>query len=147
MKRFLCVLLVFLMITPVLAEGIDLASLSFEELRILQTRISQEMTTRPEWKEVPVPPGLYQIGVDIPAGDWCITCDDSCFETHIDYGSGLNESLTRVSSGIEWRGFIYKDEDGENITFKNVRLIEGYYLQIEYGTAVFSNPTKKTLGF
>ena len=88
MKRFLCVLLVFLMITPVLAEGIDLASLSFEELRILQTRISQEMTTRPEWKEVPVPPGLYQIGVDIPAGDWCITCDDSCFETHIDYGSG-----------------------------------------------------------
>ena len=86
MKKFVVMLLACLMIAScACADEIDLSSLSFDELRELQTKISKELTSRPEWKEVPVPPGLYKVGEDIPAGDWCIKC-----------GNAVNDSIYEI---------------------------------------------------
>ena len=77
MKRFLCILLICLMITPALAESIDLSALSFDELRSLQTQLNKELVSRPEWKEVTVPMGIWVVGSDIPAGAYSIISTDS----------------------------------------------------------------------
>ena len=148
MKRFLCMLIACLMIVPVVfSEGIDLSALSFDELRELQTRISIELTTRPEWKSVPVPPGFYQIGVDIPAGEWCLKCGKSKYgSVHVRYGDEPNESMTDVGS-LRFHSFIYQVADESNVDFVNITLTEGWYILIEDGTLLFTTPEKVKLGF
>ena len=149
MKKLIAILLVLLMIAPsACAENIDLSSLSFDELRTLQTRISQELTKRPEWKEVPVPAGIYQIGVDIPAGDWCIKCGKSEYGfISVSYGSGTNESGTEVSVPCEYIGMIDAKPDDSKVTFINIKLKEGYYISFDYGSAIFTTPEKVKLDF
>ena len=148
MKRFLCVLLACLMITPAFAESVDLSSLSFDELRTLQSRISQELITRPEWKNVSVPPGLYKVGVDIPAGDWCLKCGNtSVGYVYLRYGKNINESGTEVGSPKEWYGYIHKDQDGSSLTALNIKMMDGYYLDVSSGEVVFTIPEKVDLGF
>ena len=46
----------------------NLSEMSYDELIALQKDITNEIMSRPEWKEVEVPAGQYTIGVDIPAG-------------------------------------------------------------------------------
>lgn len=76
MKKLIAVLLLCCMfIYPAVAE-IDLSSLSFYELAELRRNCQFEMMNRPEWKEVQVPQGIWQVGKDIPAGDWIIKCAD-----------------------------------------------------------------------
>ena len=149
MKRFLVLLLVALLILPAtLAEDIDLKKLSFDELRILQTRVSKEIVKRPEWKEVTVPAGLYQVGVDIPAGEWCLKCGKTSYGyVNISYGEGTNESGTKVCFPCEFMGMIYEKSDGTNPDFRNIKLKEGYYIEIEYGSVKFTTPEKVDLGF
>ena len=56
--------------------------MSFEELCSLQQWVADEIVSRPEWKEVKVPKGYWRIGVDIPAGVYCIELQDksgSCY--------------------------------------------------------------------
>lgn len=149
MKRLLCAVIAALMIVPVsFAEGIDLTSLSFEELRTLQARISQELATRPEWKAVEVPAGLYQVGVDIPAGEWCLKCGETKYGfVNISYGKATNDSGTKVGIPCEFMGMIYEESDRTNVDFRNITLSDGFYLEIEYGSVVFSQPEKIDLGF
>lgn len=152
MKRFLSVFLVCILIVPfAIAEDVDLSGLSFEELKILQTRISKEMTNRPEWKSVPVPPGFYQVGVDIPAGDWCITCGDSEYSyVKVECGENPNDTKTRIATkGWQFGKIIYKEGAGEGVNPEslNVTLIEGHYIAIDYGQAVFSPQERVDLGF
>lgn len=76
MKKLISVLLLLCMLTaPAFAE-IDLSSLSFDELVELRQKCQSEMMSRTEWKEVQVPQGVWQVGKDIPAGDWIIKCAD-----------------------------------------------------------------------
>lgn len=77
MKKLLSILLlVCLLIPAAVAEDIDLSKLSFDELASLRDRCQMEMLSRSEWKEVQVPQGIWQVGKDIPAGDWIIKCAD-----------------------------------------------------------------------
>ena len=150
MKKMICIILLIVLVSSACAESIDLSSLSFEELRTLQSRISKELTTRPEWKSVPVPPGFYQIGVDIPAGEWCITCGEAEFSyISVHYGAEANDSKTKIESPWEFGKLIYKKgkSEGKDIEKLVAILSEGYYLTIEYGQAVFSTPEKTDLGF
>lgn len=150
MKRFICVLLV-LCVVPFfsLSESIDLSVLSFDELRVLQTRISQELTTRPEWKGVTVPEGFYEVGVDIPAGKWEIKCGEksSFGYVSVQYGNNVTDSGAMLLMPMEWTGLIYKDGQGMNRESLTLNLSEGYFLEIKMGQAVFSIPEKIDLGF
>lgn len=150
MKRFVCMIMV-LFVLPVCAfsDEIDLSTLSFDELRTLQTRISHELTTRQEWKNVPVPEGFYEVGVDIPAGKWEIKCGEksSFGYVSVQYGNNVTDSGAMLLMPMEWTGLIYKDGQGMNRESLVLNLQEGYFIEIKMGQAVFSIPEKIDLGF
>lgn len=54
------------------APSIDLSALSFDQLVALREQLNLAIWNSQEWQEVTVPAGVYQIGVDIPAGHWSI---------------------------------------------------------------------------
>ena len=150
MKKLLAIALIFCLILPwAFAEDIDLSSLSFDELRALQTRIAEEIVSRPEWKEVAVPAGVYKIGVDIPVGEWCIKCGKSQYGwVQITYSKELNESGTEVPIlHSEFYGSVYEKGDDKHREFLNIILKEGYYIQFDLGQAVFTKPVRVDLGF
>ena len=152
MKRIIILTLALIIAAvPALAD-IDLSGLSFDELRELQARISQELTTRPEWKSVPVPPGIYRVGVEIPAGMWTITAGDSSSNfISVECGARTNETGTSIRAGQGWqfRETICQPGTGEgkhpeSIT---VTLTDGLYVTVEHGQAIFSTPEAIDLGF
>ena len=79
MKRiFACVLLLTVMLLNASASAeIDLSDLSFDELIALQSKLTEEFLSRSEWKEIKVPVGTYEVGVDIPAGVYTVTIKQS----------------------------------------------------------------------
>ncbi len=54
-------------------KKIDMSALSYNELIEIQRSATSEIMSRPEWKEVEVPAGVWIIGQDIPAGFYSIT--------------------------------------------------------------------------
>lgn len=74
MKRIVMIVLAFCMITSLAYSdaAIDLANYSYEELVSLQHRITVEIMSRQEWKEVEVPAGSWMVGEDIPAGTYSV---------------------------------------------------------------------------
>ena len=72
MKKLAIVLIVACLLCSV-AVADDLSSMSFDELISLRNKLNTEIMSRPEWKEVGVPSGIWTVGVDIPAGIYSIT--------------------------------------------------------------------------
>lgn len=136
----------------------ELSSFNFDELILLRQQIAQELTTRPEWKEVTVPIGIWKVGEDIPAGHWTISASDGNGPWVI-VGSALEENGLDVDS---WRstmdGFYYKAElesptyifykEGKSQSSFDIELKEGLFVQVKYASVVFSPFIgKPTLGF
>lgn len=92
MKRLLCVLFV-LSLLPVaaLADLPDLSGLSFDELVQLRGQINLAIWNSQEWQEVTISPGVYEIGVDIPAGHWSVRPVSGCGPDYIIYASGVKD--------------------------------------------------------
>ena len=81
MKKMLAFALCLSMLVPcmcALSESIDLSDLSIEELAMLRDRCQMEMMKSDKWQEVRVPVGVWEVGKDIPAGHWSITCVTHC---------------------------------------------------------------------
>ena len=157
MKKFLSLLLVLCLLLPALAiaEVIDLSALSFDQLIQLRQRISQELTTRPEWKEVTVPQGVWEVGEDIPAGHWTISAVKTA-NSKIIIGTALDNTGHDIDSWNSdfffWKrlkssSYRYFDpvNDIESIDFE---LKDGMYVIVEDGPVVFSPfAGKPSLGF
>ena len=60
-----------------IAHAADLSTLTFDELMALREQCQLEIMKRPEWKEVKVPQGIWEIGVDIPEGNYTIILNDN----------------------------------------------------------------------
>lgn len=101
-----------------------------------------------------MPQGVYEIGVDIPAGHWTIKAADEAY-IGIFYGDTLTESgksiaftsnifeTTTVMSPSYWS--FNKNTDS---TQYDIDMKDGMYLQIENGMAIFTPFTgKPALGF
>lgn len=73
MKRFISLLFALVLTVSVAAAEIDLSGMSYAELILLQRNLVAEIMSRPEWKEVTVPAGTWNIGTDIPAGYYSIS--------------------------------------------------------------------------
>lgn len=71
MKK-ICALVLALLLIQGAALAADLSGMSFDELLALRDQVQRELISRPEWKEVTVPPGEYTVGIDIPAGVYSI---------------------------------------------------------------------------
>lgn len=126
MKKFLVMLLVVCLLIPIAAadDGIDLSALSFDQLLDLQQKVTAEIISRPEWKEVTVPSGTWTVGRDIPAGEYSISATKTGGYLRIrdERGSLL------ISNGIR------NEED----RIGKVALKEGYTVEIERGSLIFA---------
>lgn len=159
MKKLLALLLAMALLIPAAcAEGIDLSALSFDQLVELRQQISKELTTRPEWKEVTVPVGVWKVGEDIPAGHWTITAADRG-SPKIEIGKVLESNQKRVDSYLSRLAGFYYDADirsanhpaydpNRDIESFDIELSEGMYVVVRYAAVVFSPYAgKPSLGF
>lgn len=117
----------------------DYSSMSLAELIDARQQIQQAMWETDEWQSVEVPEGIYQIGVDIPAGHWSISAavlyPTVEWGISIDeYGVSIEESIDKMSLG-----------DGKRVDWN---LTEGTYIHVRFNPVVFTPYTgKPDLGF
>ena len=132
MKRLVSLFAVLLLIfttTAGLAEytdpEIDLSQFSFEGLRKLRSAAMWEMIRRDEWQEARIQMGVYEIGVDIPAGKWEISPIESAF---IIYGNKLD--ATKNSIDTEDGDCMYRilDTGATVMTFE-----DGWFFEVTSG--------------
>lgn len=130
-KLLIIVIVIFLTIPCAFSEDVDLSGLTFGELMQLQTMISAEIISRPEWKEVNVPSGSWTVGKEIPAGTYSLMPGKN--------GGGYikisRNGRTVIAQGIR------ENEDA----FGKIELQEGDIISIERGSIIFAPPI--TLGF
>lgn len=149
MKKFCCILVGLMLLCSVALAEVDLESMSFDELIDLREQITIEITSRPEWKEVNVPAGIYEIGVDIPAGHWTISpVNDS---VAFNYGSALNETKTDIAPmNLTATGGAGKPETFMNEVFGmesvSIDLAEGNWIFLN-NQSIFTPYIRPTLGF
>lgn len=159
MKKLVALLLIcFLLPSVALADSIDLSALSFDELVQLRQQIAQELTTRPEWKEVTVPIGIWKVGEDIPAGHWTISASSGNAPWVI-IGSVLDANGKEIDSwNSSLHGVYYKAElespsyifykESKSISSVDFELRDGLYVEIKYASVIFSPYAgKPSLGF
>ncbi len=123
--------------TQNLSTSTDLSALTFDELLALRKEITSLLWASDEWQEVTVPAGVYEIGIDIPAGQWTITAADhgywlNCKELD-EYGDGKKDIHSSSSM-----------KPGECV---NWNLIDGTYLEINGCSVVFTPYIGADLGF
>lgn len=156
MKKLLVIFLVVaLMIPSAIAENIDLSDLPFDELVALRDRINLAIWQSDEWQEVTVPQGVWKVGEDIPAGHWTVKCAAGWRKTEVNWGEKLSENRESIS----WTGrhSVYNSvynpdykyyEVGDGITEYSFEVVDGDYIVIDDGDAVFMPYTgKPSLGF
>ena len=146
MKRFISILCVVVMImlfsVPVAwAETFDLSSLSYEELMELGAAIQSEIMSRPEFKKVLVPPGVYQVGVEIPAGKWTITASEGRCEVY--WGKKLDE----YGVEIPYSDQIDDLDDWGKQSSITWNLVEGTYIVVNRNAVTFTPAVPVILGF
>ena len=77
MKKWLAVVFVLLLMacsSLSLAEGIDISTLSDDELVALMNRVQEEIVARHIEGTATLAEGKYIVGKDIPAGTYIYTC-------------------------------------------------------------------------
>ena len=129
MKKLICIVLILML--PVIALADDLSSMSFDDLLTLRQQITAEIMSRPEWKEVEVPTGIWIVGQDIPVGFYSI---------HPAPGGAFLRIYTDKSKMIINQG-IRK----ENQAVGKIELLDGYQVEVSDGSLIFSPPI--SLGF
>ncbi len=73
--RFVCVLVVCLLLIPIaVADGVDLSSMSNDEIVDLLNKVNTEIVNRGINKTATLPQGTYLAGSDLPAGRYIFTC-------------------------------------------------------------------------
>ena len=129
---FLCLALILGMAFP--ASAAKISEMTYEELIQMRQRIDREIVSRPEWKEVTVPAGIYKVGEDIPAGTYSIRLPnaDGCetfsvwgleYENYDDNGGVITSELL----------------DDENPIFGKLELKAGNVVYLS-GPLVFAPP-------
>ena len=151
-KAWLLTLVVILFSCCTLAEvNVDLSELSFEELIDLREAINLALWNTEEWQEVIVPKGVYEIGVDIPAGTWSITAYDGQMII-VTLGNSYDNDKRQMSDYVEMESVYSPNaktyDEGTDITRIDLELHEGQYLDIKMASAVFTPFIgKQDLGF
>lgn len=72
MKKIFALVLALILLVPAAAvtadDDLDMKKYSYSQLEVIYRMIAHEMMTRPEWKRVTIPVGIWTVGEDIPAG-------------------------------------------------------------------------------
>ena len=83
-KKLVAIAMVILLFVPVLSAyadpvTIDLGTMSFDELVALKNEINKAILDSGNAKEVTIPPGIYIVGQDIPAGGYSAVAGNVMF--------------------------------------------------------------------
>lgn len=127
--------------TVTIDQNYDVSGLSYDELKALEESIIREMTSRPEYKTVLVPPGVYEVGVEIPAGKWTITATEGYCDVY--WGKALDEYKVEIASGQR----IDKLDDWGKKTSVTWELTEGTYIVVRSNAVTFAPYIPASLGF
>ena len=90
-----------------------------------------------EWQRVEVPAGVYEIGVEIPAGEWTLSSSSSLFLAVV--GSKRDETKTKID-----RHYVKAIEAVELEDYKNgwtVELSSGDFIELSH-VVYFTVPVK-----
>lgn len=151
MKKTVMFVLVLVLISSAAFATVDLSGLTFEELLVLQKQVQLAMMETDVWQEVTVPAGLYEIGVDIPAGHWTISNKGQSM-VMVSWGDGLDEGASGVSFYDTYDMATLINSNGMFGTlgapeFVSWKLTEGTYIDIDSGSVVFTPYTGTTFTF
>lgn len=155
MSRIFCRLFVLflslLLISSAAADPMDLSGMSFDDLVELRDQLNLAIWNSREWQEVTVPAGVWQIGVDIPAGHWTIRPLPGTYVS-VAYCDRLDDFGKSVGVGwLGWSGCLTGRGDSD-ITAGEPRevdldMVAGMYF-INHGTVIFTSYAgKPDLGF
>lgn len=155
MKRVIVLAVVLMLVGAIaMSEGIDLAGMSYDELVALREQINLAIWKSEEWEEVTVPQGTWSVGEDIPSGHWTVEAYPGS-TTLIKIGDTLQDNGKDVMSYTQrfFDAYIvsptYKNyKNGEDKTTIDFEFLDGDYVQIKSGSAVFKLFSgKPDLGF
>ncbi len=149
-KRLATIMVVVMLmaVNTALAE-IDLSGMTYDELVALKDRINLAMWECEEWQEVTVPQGIYEVGVDIPAGHWTLKTPDGVYSMVL-YGRDTDgNQITHTEMMWELRSPSHKYyEEGQSQISAEVTFAEKMYVQVAGGECIFAQYTgKPDLGF
>lgn len=144
MKRIICFMIVIILVSSLsLAENIDLSNMSLRELVLLRKQVLNAIWNSNEWQEVIVPPGVWEIGSEIPPGHWSITPAEGLGPDYVIYGCAtkdqghdidlfageyIMECVCNPSS---------KFYSGEYKTTTDIEMEEGHFVRLDC-TMIFS---------
>ena len=95
MKKLVCALLALCLLPVIAFADFDLSAMSVDELAALNKAVVMELMSREDFKEVPVPPGEYTIGEDIPEGTYSVKVANDDYAMIEIYKNGtLNDAYT-----------------------------------------------------
>lgn len=145
MKRIFILFFAMMLALPAFAEGIDLSSMTTEDLLSLKNQINAILIERTDlWKEVRVPAGIWEVGVHIPAGHWTIVFDDP----ECDYGLFIRVGTECVTTAYGTmltgeRDFYFinnksKSHFTSDVSEIDLILTNGQYVEIERDYVMFS---------
>ena len=156
MKKLITIILILALALPALAlaDLPDISGLSYDELVQLKDRINLAMWNSQEWQEVIVPVGVWEIGKDIPVGEWDISvASDSpnawgtiIYCDKLD-GSGLgaNQLYCKI---YHYEQLFSKNYENALRTSITIDFKPGTFLIVDYGDMLFTPPIgKPSLGF
>lgn len=155
MKRVIVLAVVLMLVGAIaMSEGIDLTGMSYDELVVLREQINLAIWESEEWEEVTVPQGTWIVGEDIPSGHWTVEAYPGS-TTLIKVGDTLQDNGKDVMSYTQrfFDAYIvsptYKNyKNGEDKTTIDFEFLDGDYVQIKSGSAVFKPFSgKPDLGF
>ena len=112
-------------------------NLTFDQLIYVRQYLDDYIFSRPEFKKVTVPEGIYKIGSDIPAGEYEIfSLPDS--QTSVVYFDKLNELGSSHSDDAVYQWEVISDIDGLGAKSYHFTFADGNYVKISIGSAVFT---------
>lgn len=118
-RRFLCCLLVLLLLIPAaLADVPDLSGLTDDEIVELLGKVNEEMMSRGISKSAELPAGKYVGGKDLPAGAYIITCKTDDNHHGIVWVSAAADDLNNQYPSILYEHVSFSSEEQFRVTIE-----------------------------
>ena len=150
MKKLLSLLLAVLLLFAgsAAADPVDLSGMTFDQLVALRDQLNLAIWNSQEWQEVEVPAGIYQVGVDIPAGHWHIAAKNYSY-TQIYYFEKLNIYGTDPDPINGYMYFIFlKNLGSTDDVSTDIDMKDGMYFKADSDSVIFTPYAgKPDLGF
>lgn len=151
MKRLFVLLLAAIFLAgSAAADQVDLSGMSFDDLVALRDQLNLAIWNSREWQEVKVPAGIWEIGVDIPAGHWQINPKEGGM-AEVFYCEGVDRTARLPDFDKTWYKETIISTSNSNadrsVNYVDYDLVAGWF--IINRSAVFITPYtgKPDLGF